>query len=74
VNPWIFFNGGGSADCLIGDCDNDGRNELILSGGGDDNRQVQLVKLRCFDEWLYLKRVAEWNDPNVYGYVYMAVG
>jgi hypothetical protein len=30
-NPWIEWNGGGSPDCYIGDCDNDGQNELILS-------------------------------------------
>ncbi len=33
INPYIFKNNGGSADCLIGDCDNDGKNEVILSGG-----------------------------------------
>jgi hypothetical protein len=73
VNPWIFFNGGGSADCLIGDCDNDGRNELILSGGGDRQSSSPVGEITVF-RWngLYLKRVAEWNDPNVYGYVYMA--
>ena len=26
-NPWIFQNGGGSADCLIGDYDNDGNHK-----------------------------------------------
>ena len=73
VNPWIFFNDGGSADCLIGDCDNDGKNELILSGGGDRQSSSPVGEITVF-RWngLYLKRVAEWNDPNVYGYVYMA--
>jgi hypothetical protein len=73
VNPWIFFNGGGSADCLIGDCDNDGKNELILSGGGDRQSSSPVGEITVF-KWngLYLKRVAEWNDPNAYGYVYMA--
>ncbi|VVB60843.1 Repeat domain in Vibrio, Colwellia, Bradyrhizobium and Shewanella [uncultured archaeon] len=73
VNPWIFFNGGGSADCLIGDCDNDGKNELILSGGGDRQSSSPVGEITVF-KWngLYLQRVAEWNDRNVYGYVFMA--
>ena len=27
-NNWIFKNGGGSVDCYIGDCDNDGKDEI----------------------------------------------
>jgi hypothetical protein len=71
LNPYIFFNNGGSADCLIGDCDNDGVNELILSGGSM-RRQDRVGEINIF-KWngLYLKRVAEWNDPNENGYVYM---
>ncbi len=75
MNPWIFFNNGGSADCLIGDCDNDGKNELILSGGGSWQASSPVGEITVF-KWngLYLKRVAEWNDPNPNedGYVYMA--
>jgi hypothetical protein len=72
VNPYIFFNGGGSADCLIGDCDNDGKNELILSGGGG-RRSSTVGEITVF-KWngLSLKRVTEWNDPDTEGYVYMA--
>jgi len=73
VNPYIFLNyKGGSADCLIGDCDNDGKNELILSGG--PFRQSSPVGEITVFKWngLFLKRVAEWNDPNTEGYVYMA--
>jgi hypothetical protein len=73
VNPFIFFHNGGSADCLIGDCDNDGKNELILSGGGGWQQSSPVGEITVF-KWngLYLKRVAEWNDPDVHGYVYMA--
>jgi hypothetical protein len=73
MNPWIFFHNGGSADCLIGDCDNDGKNELILSGGGSWQPSSPVGEITVF-KWngLYLKRVAEWNDPNADGYVYMA--
>jgi hypothetical protein len=73
INPFIFFHNGGSADCLIGDCDNDGKNELILSGGGDWQQSSPVGEITVF-KWngLYLKRVAEWNDPDVHGYVYMA--
>lgn len=73
VNPYIFFNNGGSADCLIGDCDNDGNNELVLSGGKMRQASSPVAEITVF-KWngLYLKRVAEWKDPDVNGYVYMA--
>jgi FG-GAP-like repeat len=73
TNPWIFFNQGGSADCLIGDCDNDGKNELILSGGPGWHSTSPVGEITVF-RWngLFLKRVAEWKDPSVDGYVYMA--
>jgi hypothetical protein len=73
LNPYIFWNNGGSADCLIGDCDNDGKNELILSGGGAWQPSSPVGEITVF-RWngLYLKRVAEWNDPDTRGYVYMA--
>ena len=71
-NPYIFWHNGGSADCLIGDCDNDGKNELILSGGGIGRQQSPIGEITVF-RWngLYLKKIAEWNDPDVDGYVYM---
>lgn len=73
LNPYIFFNNGGSADCLIGDCDNDGNNELILSGGGLGRNPSPVAEITVF-RWngLYLERVSEYNDPNEEGYVYMA--
>ncbi len=70
LNPWIFHNGGGSGDCLIGDCDNDERNELILFGGGGTRDkpvpEVVVFKWRAF----LLRRVAVYDDP-VFGYAYM---
>ncbi len=71
LNPYIFWNGGGSSDCLIGDCDNDGRNELILSGGGYRSSPVGEITVFRWNGF-YLQRVAEWNDPNTHGNVYMA--
>jgi hypothetical protein len=73
VNPWIFYHGGGSADCLIGDCDNDGKNELILSGGSGHGSTSTVPEITVF-RWngLWLQRVASWKDPDVNGYVYMA--
>ena len=73
LNPWIFFNDGGSADCLIGDCDNDGKNELILSGGPGWESNSSVAEITVF-RWngLFLKKVSEWKDPDVNGYVYMA--
>ena len=72
INPYIFWNHGGNPDCLIGDYDNDGNNELILSGG-PMWRQSPVGEITVF-RWngLYLQRVAEWNDPSGDGYVYMA--
>ncbi|MFA5102051.1 MAG: VCBS repeat-containing protein [Candidatus Thermoplasmatota archaeon] len=74
MNPFIFKNNGGSADCLIGDCDNDGENELILSGGpmgwGSASPVAEITVFRW--NGLFLKKVAEWKDPEVDGYVYMA--
>jgi len=72
VNPYIFFHNGGSSDCLIGDCDNDGKNELILSGSGYGSTSP-VGQITVF-KWngLYLKRVAEWKDPQANGNVFMA--
>jgi hypothetical protein len=72
LNPYIFWNNGGNPDCLIGDFDNDGKNEVILSGG-PMGRQSPVGEITVF-RWngKYLQRVAEWNDPNGDGYVYMA--
>ena len=72
LNPYIFWNNGGNPDCLIGDCDNDGKNEVILSGG-PIGRRSPVGEITVF-RWngKYLQRVAEWNDPDGNGYVYMA--
>jgi hypothetical protein len=70
-DPWIFQNGGGSADCYIGDCDNDGENEFIVTGGsrGPLDKVPEVVVF----EWNAgrIERSAEWDDPGVRGYVYM---
>jgi len=73
INPYIFNNNGGSADCLIGDCDNDGKNELILSGGPGWHEESPVAEITVF-RWngLFLKKISEWKDPDVDGYVYMA--
>jgi len=71
-NNWRFGNGGGSADCFIGDYDNDGKNELIVSGGpmyeGSPVPEIGIYK------WNGLKVVkeAEWdNSDYYYTFVYM---
>ena len=71
-NNWIFQNGGGSGDCYIGDYDNDGENELIVSGGpshqGGDVPEIVIFKMTA----LGLVREAEWSSPNQgYTYIYM---
>ena len=69
-NSWIFDNGGGSADCFIGDYDNDGENELIVSGG-PLHQQAEVPEIVIF-KWngLALVKEAEWDNPNQ-GYIYM---
>ena len=72
-NPWIFQNGGGSGDCYIGDYDNDGENELIVSGGslhqGSDVPELVIFRWNG----LALVKEAEWNNPSQgYTYIYMA--
>ena len=50
-NPYIFRNGGGSADCYIGDCDNDGQNELIMSGGPTWHGNEDMAEIVIF-KWM----------------------
>jgi hypothetical protein len=71
-NNWRFANGGGSADCYIGDYDNDGENELIQSGGpmheGSKVPEIGIYK------WNGLRVVkeAEWDiSSSGYTFVYM---
>jgi len=71
-NPWIFWNGGGSADCYIGDYDNDGKNELIMSGGSMTGlSKVPEIMVYGWNG-LRLVKEAQWDDPDVNGFVYMA--
>jgi len=72
LNPWIFQNGGGNPDCYIGDYDNDGKNELIMSGGplSEESNVPEIVVYGW--NGIALVREAEWNDPDDKGYVYMA--
>jgi len=69
-NPWIFNNGGGNPDCLIGDYDDDGKNELIMSGGplieGAEVPEIVIYEWRGFR----LVKEAQWDDPGVEGYIY----
>lgn len=71
-NNWIFENGGGSADCYVGDYDTDGENELIMSGGPMQGWST--VPEIMIYKWNGAKVVkeAEWNNPDTYGFVYMA--
>ncbi|RLF57866.1 MAG: hypothetical protein DRN27_06885 [Thermoplasmata archaeon] len=70
-NTWIFGNGGGNGDCFIGDCDNDGQNELIMSGGGGlpTNPVPEIVILKWTGK--QLEKVASYDFPG-YGYAFMA--
>ncbi len=70
-NSWIFKNGGGNGDCCIGDCDNDGQNEVVMSGGGGG--LVSPVPEIVILKWIAgrLEKVATYDDP-AFGYAYMA--
>jgi len=71
-NSWIFQNDGGSADCLVGDYDNDGENELIVGGGPlHENSNVPEIVIYKWNG-MGIEKVAEWNNPDQqYTYVYM---
>lgn len=71
-NNYIFKQGGGNGDCYIGDCNNDGQNELIMAGGGG-SRENPVPEIVVF-QWngRYLEKIAQYNDP-VFGYAF-AVG
>ena len=71
-NSWIFKNGGGNPDCYIGDYDDDGENELIMSGGPlYDGAEVPEIVIYSWNG-LRLVKEAEWDDPGVDGYVFYA--
>lgn len=70
LNSWIFRNGGANGDCYIGDCDNDGQNEVIMSGGSYRNDRVPEIVILKWNG-VYLEKVGEYNDP-AFGYAFMA--
>ena len=41
--PWVLQNNFGVADCYIGDCDNDGDNDVLVSGEGMSDREPEIV-------------------------------
>jgi hypothetical protein len=71
-NPLVFNLGGGSGDCYIGDYDDDGENELIVSGGPMDDWS-DCPEITIF-RWngISLVKEAEWNNPDHwYTHIYM---
>jgi len=70
LNSWIFRNGGANGDCYIGDCDNDGQNEVIMSGGSY-SRDIEIPEIVIL-KWngLFLEKVGEYDDP-AFGYAFM---
>jgi len=67
----LFDDNQGVTDCYIGDCDNDGKNELIVSGGplGHGNSAPQIIVYKW--NGFRLKKFCEWRDSDSQGYVYM---
>ena len=65
LNPWIFRHGGASADCYIGDCDNDGKNELIVCGGPySENSTIPLIVIYKWNGWRLIK-IASWDNNSI---------
>ncbi len=69
-NPWVEWHGGGNPDCLIGDCDNDGLNELIISCRPWKRPVPEIVIFKWNGRRLV--KFAEWDDVEVNGAVFMA--
>ena len=69
-NPWVEWHGGGNPDCLIGDCDNDGLNELIISCRPWRRPVPEIVIFKWNGKRLV--KYAEWDDVEVNGAVFMA--
>lgn len=71
-NNWIFENGGGSADCYVGDYDTDGENELIMSGGPMHGWST-VPEIMVY-KWngISVVKEAEWDNPETNGFVFMA--
>jgi hypothetical protein len=69
-NPWVEWNGGGNPDCYIGDCDNDGLNEVIMSCR-DWRRSVPEIVIFKWNG-KQLVKYADWDDVGVNGEVFMA--
>ena len=69
-NNWIEEHGGGSPDCYIGDCDNDGQNELIISCRDWYDSVPEIVVFK-WNGWRLVK-VYDWDDPGINGEIFMA--
>lgn len=69
-NPWVEWNGGGNPDCYIGDCDNDGLNEFIMSCRDWRRSVPEIVVFKWNGNQLV--KYAEWDDVGVNGEVFMA--
>jgi hypothetical protein len=69
-NPWVEWHGGGTPDCYIGDCDNDGLNELIVSTRRWSSSVPEIVVFKW--NGFLLRKYAEWDDPGIDGEVFMA--
>lgn len=49
-------------DCIIGDCDNDGINEVVVTGGYSDENVAEVIVLSWNNDGLAKKD--EWNAPG----------
>jgi len=67
IGMYVVYSGNGrkwatTLDCIVGDVDNDGENEVVITGGYPDAPEVLVLK---WDGKEFVK-VAEWDYPGNY--------
>jgi hypothetical protein len=51
-------------DCIVGDCDNDGQNEVVVTGGYRESSTPEIIVLAWEDDTF--RQESSWNDPKGY--------
>ncbi len=51
-------------DCIVGDCDNDGQNEVVVTGGYREPSTPEIIVLSW--EGNMFRQESSWNDPEGY--------
>jgi len=51
-------------DCIVGDCDNDGKNEVVITGGYREPSTPEIIVLSWEED--EFRQESSWNDPGGY--------